>query len=182
MVRLWLLFFFPALVASFLIQPKLSQAKSALFFFDKLFEEEGTLGKGITVGKIQVALMTKDRSRDSIFGLLEEKSRAYGDSSSSSDLARFAYDVCMALLRRSDEWAAASSESVWFSQKDASKAESQFNDWANKEAAKFEKVCAFLYDELCDAGVMGRNMDSHSQLACLPKLWPPLGVHSKSRQ
>jgi len=30
--------------------------------------------------------------------------------------------------------------SAWFSEKDASKAESKFNDWSNREATKFEKV------------------------------------------
>jgi hypothetical protein len=37
--------------------------------FDKMFEEEGMLGKGITVGKVQVALRSSDRSDTSIFGL-----------------------------------------------------------------------------------------------------------------
>jgi uncharacterized membrane protein len=46
----------------------------------------------------------------------------------------------LALLRRSDDWVAACSASEWFKQDDAGKAESLFNDWANREAAKFEKV------------------------------------------
>jgi uncharacterized membrane protein len=50
-----------------------------------------------------------------------------------------ASSVCLALLRRTDDWVAACSTSEWFKQDDAGKAESLFNDWANKEAAKFEK-------------------------------------------
>jgi uncharacterized membrane protein len=48
--------------------------------------------------------------------------------------------VCLALLRRSDDWVAACSDSKWFKQDDYGKAESLFNDWANREATKFEKV------------------------------------------
>jgi len=48
--------------------------------FDKVFEEEGVLGKGITVGKIQVSLLATDRGRTSIFGDLERKARATGGS------------------------------------------------------------------------------------------------------
>ena len=47
--------------------------------FGKIFEEEGMLGPGITVGKVQVALTASDRSADSIFGLLERKAKAAGD-------------------------------------------------------------------------------------------------------
>lgn len=104
-----------------------------------MFEEDGPLGKGITVGKVQVALQCRDRSRDSIVGLLEEKSKVDA-TSTSLQLARLGNEVCLALLRKSDDWVAACSESKWFSQNDAGKAESCFNDWANKEAAKFEKV------------------------------------------
>jgi hypothetical protein len=109
-----------------------------LYFFDKLFEEEGSLGKGTTVGKIQVALIATNRSKDSIFGDLERKARSTG--SSNTHLALLAKEVCLALIRRSDDWTAACSESKWFKADDAGKAESLFNDWANAEAVKFEKV------------------------------------------
>ena len=46
-------------------------SSSQLSLFDKMFEEEGPLGKGITVGKVQVAMMASDRSKDSIFGELK---------------------------------------------------------------------------------------------------------------
>jgi len=103
----------------------------------KVFEESGPLGKGITVGKVQVALQASDRSSSSIFGLLEKKAKSSGDSP--AELARLCSDVSLALLRKSDDWTAACSSSEWFSGNDAGKAERTFNDLANKEAAKFEK-------------------------------------------
>jgi uncharacterized membrane protein len=45
----------------------------------------------------------------------------------------------LALLRKKDDWSGACSSSKWFSENDAGKAESYFNDLANTEAAKFEK-------------------------------------------
>ena len=119
--------------------PRDASLSTPLWLFNKMFEEDGPLGKGITVGKVQVALQCRDRSRDSIVGLLEEKSKVDA-TSTSLQLARLGNEVCLALLRKSDDWVAACSESKWFSQNDAGKAESCFNDWANKEAAKFEKV------------------------------------------
>lgn len=111
-----------------------------LHLFDgigKFFEEDGPLGKGITVGKAQVALRASDRSSSSIFGLLEKNAKSSG--SSPAQLSRLASEVCLALLRKSDDWTAACSEYKWFGEKDAGKAESTFNDWANREASKFEK-------------------------------------------
>jgi len=103
----------------------------------KVFEESNALGKGITVGKVQVSLTTTDRSKSSIMGILAETARTTGNNSPS--LAKLSEDVCLALLRRSDEWVGACSESKWFSGKEGAIAESQFNDWSNREAAKFEK-------------------------------------------
>ena len=96
------------------------------------------LGKGITVGKVQVALISPTRSSDSVFGLLERKAANSGDSP--EQLSRLANDVCLTLLRKSDDWISACSSSKWFSEKDAGKAESYFNDLANSEALKYEKV------------------------------------------
>ncbi|VEU36055.1 unnamed protein product [Pseudo-nitzschia multistriata] len=110
------------------------------FLFDKMFEEEGMLGKGITVGSVQVALRSNDRASDtSIFGLLEDHSNL--DSDANEDLARMANDVCLDLMRKSDDWVAACSTSKWFSQNDAGKAESYYNELANNIATKFDKVC-----------------------------------------
>lgn len=114
--------------------------QSSLYFFDKVFEEDGPLGKGITVGKVQVALMSPDRGKGSIFKMLEDNSRWIADDNEASSLADLAHDVCLTLLRKKDIWTAASSDSKWFSSKDSGKAESLYNEWANIEAAKFEKV------------------------------------------
>mmetsp|Transcript_25815 Transcript_25815/g.26255 ORF Transcript_25815/g.26255 Transcript_25815/m.26255 type:complete len:189 (+) Transcript_25815:278-844(+) len=95
------------------------------------------LGKGITVGKVQVALRSSDRSDGSIFGLLE--GHAALDSNDNEDLSRMANGVCLDLMRKSDDWVSACSTSKWFSEKDAGKAESYYNELANAEATKFEK-------------------------------------------
>lgn len=109
------------------------------FLFDKIFEEEGILGKGVTVGKVQVALTVVDRTSDSsICNLLE--GHAADESDANEDLARMANDICLALMRKSDDWVAACSTSKWFSSKDAGKAESYYTGLANTEATKFEKV------------------------------------------
>jgi hypothetical protein len=115
------------------------QRSTSLGVFDKLFEESGPLGKGITVGKIQVALACRDRGPNSIFGILEEGARSTSKNDSES-LGELANRVCLALLRKSDDWVAACSTSQWFKGDDYGKAESLFNDWVNKEATKFEKV------------------------------------------
>ncbi|KAL7568996.1 hypothetical protein ACA910_021287 [Epithemia clementina (nom. ined.)] len=107
-------------------------------FFDKMFEEEGPLGKGITVGKVQVALTTTDRSRNSIFGALEQAVNE-NQGSTNYDLACLAQGVCLALLRRKSSWTAACSNYKWFKEDDYGRAESLFNEWANREAVKFEK-------------------------------------------
>lgn len=112
---------------------------TSLAFFDKLFEEEGPLGKGITVGKVQVALLTTDRSRQSIYGDLKRAVDESGSGSTNYDLACLAQQVCLSLLRRKDSWTGASSTSKWFKEDDAGKAESLFNDWTNRESVKFEK-------------------------------------------
>jgi len=102
----------------------------------KVFEESGPLGKGITVGKVQIALQCKDRS--GIFQELESAART-ATSENQRILAQLANRVCLALLRKSDDWVAACSTKTWFSERDASRAESQFNDMSNREASKFEK-------------------------------------------
>jgi uncharacterized membrane protein len=106
--------------------------------FDKMFEEEGILGKGVTVGKVQVALNCRDRGANSIFELLEDHAKNTGDEP--EELSAFANEVCLSLMRKSDEWIAACSTSKWFKGDDAGKAESYYNQLADSEAAKFEKV------------------------------------------
>jgi hypothetical protein len=120
---------------------------------DKVFEEQGPLGKGITVGKVQVAINvsgSERTSKDSIFAKLAQHARAddtssgydddYEDGYGDSKLSKMCHDVCLTLLRQSDSWTAACSESEWFKESDAGKAESLYNQWADREASKFEKV------------------------------------------
>ena len=126
---------------------------------DKAFEEEGPLGKGITVGKVQVALSVSGServSKDSIFTKLAQHARAddttsgydddYEDGYGDSKLSKMCHDVCLTLLRQSDSWTAACSESEWFKESDAGKAESCYNQWADREASKFEKVSSTLIE------------------------------------
>ena len=147
-MKRWLavLFWGLTLVECFAPAPKLRTSRtlvhddSSLYLFGKLLEENGVLGKGITVGKVQVALISQERGKDSIFGDLERKARSTGGSS--AHLAILVKEVCLALLRRSDDWTAARSESKWFPFRDSSRAEALFNDWTDAEALKFEKVRA----------------------------------------
>ncbi len=120
---------------------------------DKAFEEAGPLGKGITVGKVQIALAvnaTERKSNDSVFGVLEKHARNnsnnkssydndYEDGYGDSQLSKMCHEICLALLRKSDDWISACSESEWFREQDMGKAESVYNLWADREACKFEK-------------------------------------------
>ena len=115
-----------------------------LRLFDKVFEESGPLGKGITVGKVSVSIAASGperTSRDSIFALLEEQSRATRPLSSHNDscISRSCHQTCMALLRKSDDWLSACSESEWFRADDYGKAERWYNKWADGEGSKFER-------------------------------------------
>ncbi len=126
-----------SIIKNSLINLNNNRLNKGLNLFGDFFEEAGPLGKGITVGKVQVALNSYDRSPSSITGMLESKTRNVGDSP--EELSELTNDVCLALLRKQDEWIAASSESKHFKTDDAGKAESLFNEWANLEASKFEK-------------------------------------------
>ena len=142
-------------VSAFLAPTKSTRISSTeAFLFDKLFEEEGMLGKGITVGKIQVALRSSDRSDRSIFGLLEDHANL--DSDANEDLARMSNDICLDLMRKSDDWVSACSSGKWFSGKDAGKAESYYNQLSNDVATKFEKVRKRSYDNVGE-GVRSRD-------------------------
>jgi hypothetical protein len=123
--------------SAFVLSPPATTSDLRLALFNKIFEEDGPLGKGITVGKVQVALQCPNRS--GIFKDLERISSRHSDTNSPRALSQLANEVCLALLRKSDDWTAACSSSLWFSQNQAGKAESLFNSWANREASKFEK-------------------------------------------
>lgn len=119
----------------------------------KAFEDAGPLGKGITVGKVQVALAVSGAERtssDSIFAMLEKHARNnddiggaydddYNEGYGDSQLSKMCHEVCLALLRKSDDWISACSDSKWFKEQDMGKAESVHNLWADREACKFEK-------------------------------------------
>ena len=83
----------------FTSHPRTTTPTPALNLFDKIFEEEGPLGKGITVGKVQVALSSPDRGKGSIFSMLEDNARWSEDDNDASTLADIAHDVCLTLLR-----------------------------------------------------------------------------------
>lgn len=137
--------------AAFVISPSSNirtQQRTQLNLFDKIFEEEGTLGKGITVGKVQVALNALDRGSGSIFDMLEDHAKNTG--SEPEELAAFANDVCLSLMRKSNDWIAACSTSKWFKGDDAGQAESYYNQLADIEAAKFEKD--YVPDDKAAAG------------------------------
>jgi len=114
--------------------PRTSTSSTSHHMFGKMFEEEGPLGKGITVGKIQVGFSCTDRS---LIEILEKESNSYG--SEPEELSQLCNSVCLTLLRRQDDWISAGSESQWFSGNDAGKAERLYNDFTTQEAAKFEK-------------------------------------------
>lgn len=134
-----------------------SGSSTRLHFFeglDKAFEDAGPLGKGITVGKVQVALSVSGAERtasDSIFAVLERHAREsdddvgssydddYEDGYGDSQLSKMCHEICLALLRKSDSWISAASDSTWFKEQDMGKAESVYNLWADREACKFEK-------------------------------------------
>jgi len=126
--------FSPSLNHASISTSRSSTSLEPLNLFGKMFEEEGPLGKGITVGKFQVGLSCIDRS---LIEILERESDNSG--SEPQELSELANAVCLTLLRKSDDWISACSQSEWFGQNDAGKAERLFNDWSNQEAAKFEK-------------------------------------------
>ena len=127
-----------------------------LHFFERLdraFEDDGPLGRGITVGKVQVALNVDGIGRasggggDSIFAVLEKHGRDdddgndddSSDAGGDSKLSKMCHEVCVALLRRSDDWISACSDRRWYREQDMTKAESTYNLWADREACKFER-------------------------------------------
>lgn len=103
------------------------------------FEEATALGKGMSFLKVQVALTCDDRSPTSILGIMSAKAEN-ANTNSARGLAILVSDICVALLRKSDDWVAGCSETKIFQGNDAEgKAESFFNKQANREVAKFEK-------------------------------------------
>jgi hypothetical protein len=113
---------------------------------DKVFEDSGPLGKGITVGKVQVALQVSAEERtspNSIFGVLEKHARNndnissydsdYEDGYGDSALSKMCHEICLSLLRSSDNWISSGSQSEWYKQDDSGKAESTYNLWGDRK-------------------------------------------------
>ncbi|KAL3796878.1 hypothetical protein HJC23_008831, partial [Cyclotella cryptica] len=128
----------------------------------KVFEEEGPLGKGITVGMIQIALSLSCQERalkESIWSLLENSVRSSEgtlgyvidnqDGYRDSHLSQRCHKTCLVLMRKSGVWVGACS----FKEEDGGKAESLFNQWANWEAAKFEKEIPQISPEWASASL-----------------------------
>lgn len=115
--------------------------QSSLHLFDKLFERNGLLGKGLTVGKVQVALRlpgsieSKNIFPDVLAANVSEGSRLHKPD----ELAQFANEVCLGLLRKSSHWVAACSTSQWFREREHGSAERFFNDLVNVEASKSDE-------------------------------------------
>lgn len=108
------------------------------------------------MGKLQIALSLTAEERtspNSILRLLEDSARddtlteSYDEESydygGDSQLSQMCHKACLALMRKSDDWIGACSDYKWFKGEDAGKAESLYNVWADREAAKFEKVSFF---------------------------------------
>jgi uncharacterized membrane protein len=103
------------------------------------FEEAGPLGKGMTVCKLQVALEAPDRKGFSILGQINNKVERT-NTNSPAGLASLVSEVCLALLRKSDDWVSACSSTTTFQGRSApGQAESLFNKMATAELSKFEK-------------------------------------------
>ena len=75
-------------------------------------EGDGDADNARFVGRIQVALTTSDRTPSSIMGILA--ATAWNSSNDSPALAKLSEEGCLALLRRSDDWVGACSDSKWF--------------------------------------------------------------------
>jgi uncharacterized membrane protein len=91
--------------------------------------------------------LLEDSARDgSITEEYDDESYDYGGD---SHLSQMCHATCLALMRKSDDWVGACSESRWFKSEEGGKAESLYNQWADREAAKFEKVCCCISLDVC---------------------------------
>jgi len=80
-------------------------------------------------------MLEKHARNNDVSGYDDDYDEGYGDS----QLSKMCHEVCLALLRKSDNWISACSDSEWFKDKDMGKAESVHNLWSDREACKFEK-------------------------------------------
>mmetsp|Transcript_26934 Transcript_26934/g.42261 ORF Transcript_26934/g.42261 Transcript_26934/m.42261 type:complete len:385 (+) Transcript_26934:72-1226(+) len=103
-------------------------------------DDEGysSLGAGVSVFKIQLALNCANRGADSLLGDLQRVATS-SDTSSRAGLSSVVQETALCLLRRSAEWEAAASTVEYFGSRDADKAEGAFNRIAVAERSKLEK-------------------------------------------
>ncbi|CAM9720452.1 unnamed protein product [Chrysoparadoxa australica] len=124
--------------------------------FDSIDDElaPSSLGSGVSVLKLQVALNCPDRSRNSILGQLAQLSDN-ADTSTNAGLANVVSDISLALLKKSSDWVSAASEWEHFG-RDMSQAESALNRQAIKERSKIERETSVKFKGEA-TGAMARN-------------------------
>ena len=101
-------------------------------FFDQaasVFEEATALGKGVSYFSIQVALEAPDRGLSSILGTLETKAET-ANTQSARGLALLVQEVCLALIRKSDDWVSSCSDAKHFA---GAQAEGRAETYYNRE-------------------------------------------------
>ncbi|CAN0174201.1 unnamed protein product [Ectocarpus sp. 12 AP-2014] len=97
-----------------------------------------SLGEGVDVLKLQVAINCRDRGSNSILGVLEDVS-SRGDTESRSGLAEVVSEVSLALARRSLDWVASASELEHFNNRNVERAEATFSQYSIQLRTKVER-------------------------------------------
>mmetsp|Transcript_11319 Transcript_11319/g.14699 ORF Transcript_11319/g.14699 Transcript_11319/m.14699 type:complete len:386 (-) Transcript_11319:1877-3034(-) len=101
-------------------------------------EVPSSLGAGVSVFKVQVAVNCPNRGPGSLLADLQRVS-AMSDTTSRAGLSGVVQETALTLLRRSSEWEAAASSVEYFNPRNADQAESAFNKIAVMERSKLEK-------------------------------------------
>lgn len=97
-----------------------------------------SLGEGVDVLKLQVALNSRDRSRNSILGVLADLSER-GDTESRTGLASVVSEISLALARKQVDWIASASELEHFNNRNTERAEATFSQYAVRLRTKIER-------------------------------------------
>jgi len=103
-----------------------------------LDDTNSSLGRGVSVFKIQMALNCPTRGYDSLLSDLKRIS-TQGDTSSREGMSSLVNEIALCLLRRSSDWQAAASSYEHFKSAESEQAESAFNRISVTERAKLEK-------------------------------------------
>ncbi|KAG5192255.1 hypothetical protein JKP88DRAFT_230236 [Tribonema minus] len=114
--------------------------------------EGGSLGRGVGVVKLQVALNASDRSSRGILAQLKSIAER-AETSSRGGLSTAVSEVCLALVRRQPDWIASASQYEYFAPRSAERAEAVFNTYAIAERTKVERetVSRFGGEDLSDS-------------------------------